>query len=220
MVTFVVESERVSVPEWVVDLATFRRWAHADDFPEQGRISYLNGEVWVDMSNEQVFSHVLVKTEVSAVLRVLVKTGRLGLFLNDGVLLSNVDADIACNPDATFVSNASRQDRVRLIAGKEAGYVELEGSPDMVLEVISTSSVHKDTVLLRKGYWDAGVREYWLIDARKEPLTFDILRHTPKGHRATPKKDGWLKSAVFGKSFRLTQEVDALGEPEFTLETR
>jgi hypothetical protein len=44
-----------------------------------------------------------------------------------------------------------------LIEGKEEGHVELEGSLDMVLEVVSASSVHKDTVVLRRAYWQAGM---------------------------------------------------------------
>lgn len=67
MVTFLNESVRVSVPDWVVDLESFRRWADADDFPETGRIWFLQGEVWVDMSKEQIFTHVGVKTEIAAV---------------------------------------------------------------------------------------------------------------------------------------------------------
>jgi Uma2 family endonuclease len=220
MATFVIESEQVSVPEWVRDLASFRRWADSDDFPETGRICWFDGEVWVDMSKEQIFTHVLVKTRITAVLSELVEEGRMGLFLGDGALLSSVDADIAVVPDALFASTEALQDRVRLIEGKDEGYVELEGAPDMVLEVVSRSSVHKDTRSLREAYWQAGVREYWLIDARPDPLTFDILRHTPKGYRATPKKDGWLRSAVFGKSFRLLRAVNALGHPQFTLEVR
>jgi Uma2 family endonuclease len=86
--------------------------------------------------------------------------------------------------------------------------------------VVSDSSVRKDTQWLRQDYWIAGIREYWLVDARKEPLVFDILRQTPKGYRATPKKDGWLKSNVFGKSFRLTYETSESGDPDYTLEVR
>src|SRR5256885_8764701 len=51
----------------------------------------------------------------------------------------------------------------------EEGYLELEGTPDMVLEVVSESSVQKDTKRLRQLYWQAGIREYWLVDARREP---------------------------------------------------
>jgi Uma2 family endonuclease len=151
----------------------------------------------------------------------MVKTEKRGLFLPDGLFFCNVHADIAGNPDATFVSyKALESDDVRLIEGKQGGYLELEGSPDMVLEVISTSSVHKDTVTKRQAYWEAGIREYWLVDARREPLKFDILRHTAKGYAATRKQDGWMKSSVFGKSFRLTQQVNQLGYPEYTLEVR
>ena len=96
----------------------------------------------------------------------------------------------------------------------------MEGSPDMVLEVISDSSTRKDLVVLRQAYWEAGVREYWLVDARRGPLKFDILRRTAKGYAATRKQDGWLKSAVFGKAFRLAQRRNARGHPEFTLEVR
>lgn len=220
MVTFVVESDQVSVPTWVTDLVSFRRWTDSDDFPETGRICYLGGEVWVDMSKEQLFTHVLVKTEFTSVLSSLAKTGKLGLLFGDGAMLSNIDADIGVVPDALFASAAALQDRVRLIEGKEGGYVEVEGSPDMVLEVVSRSSVRKDTEELRRDYWEAGVREYWLVDARPDPLVFDILRHTPKGYRTTPKKDGWVKSAVFGKSFRLTCSLGDLKHPEYTLETR
>ena len=220
-VTVVGDCKQVTVPPWVVDLASFRRWMDSDDVPEKLRIWYLKGEVWIDMSKEQIFSHLVLKNEIFYVLTGLVKAGRLGLFLPDGLLLSNVTADISGNPDATFISNAALDsNRVRLIEGKEHGYVEVEGSPDMVLEVVSDSSTRKDLVVLRQAYGEAGVREYWLVDARREPLTFDILRRTAKGYAATRKQDGWLKSVVFGKSFRLTQRTNARKHPEFTLEVR
>ena len=74
--------------------------------------------------------------------------------------------------------------------------------------------------MLHQAYWEAGIREYWLVDARKQPLRFDILRHTPKGYVATRKQAGWAKSAVFGKSFRLTQETSADGHRTYTLAVR
>lgn len=212
--------DHVGIPLWVIDLDSFRAWVDHDDFPDKGHINYLKGKVWVDMSKEQIFTHVLVKTRLSAVLSRLVQEARMGLFLADGVLLSNVDADIAVKPDAVFVSHAARQDRVRLLEGTKGGHVEMEGSPDMVLEVVSDSSVRKDVQQLRQDYWEAGIREYWLVDARKEPLVFDILRHATKGYRTTPKKDGWIKSKVFGKSFRLTFSTSEHGDPEYTLEMR
>jgi Uma2 family endonuclease len=221
MITILYESDQVTVPEWVVDLESFRRWADADDFPEKGRICYLKGEVWVDMSKEQVFTHAAVKTEITVVLGGLVKAERLGRLWADGVLLSSEIADIASKPDAIFVSaGALQSQRVHLVEGMEEGYLELEGAADMVLEVVSRSSIHKDTVVLRQAYWEAGIQEYWLVDARKPPLQFDILRRTARGYAAARKRQGWMKSAVFGRSFRLLQQTNSLGHPDYTLEVR
>jgi Uma2 family endonuclease len=214
-------SDSVHVPVWVSDLKSFRRWIHSDESPEKAPVFFLAGEVWVDMSKEQIFSHVRLKQEFFRILGTVAKEGRLGDFLPDGLLLTNEEADLSGNPDGTFVSKESfRNERVRLIEGAEDGYVELEGSPDMVLEVVSDSSVEKDTEVLRELYWKAGIREYWLVDARGERLDFQILRHTTRGYAPIRKSAGWLKSAVFAKSFRLTRQLDDLGHPDFTLDVR
>ena len=68
MVHFAIENaEVVSVPFWVTDIDKFRQWAHSDEFPESGRVWWLDGEVWVDMTMEQIFTHVDVKSEIGAV---------------------------------------------------------------------------------------------------------------------------------------------------------
>ena len=220
-VTVISADGTISVPGWVVDIDSFRRWTDSDDFPQDGRIWWLCGEVWADMSKEQIFTHLVVKNEYSFTLTGIAKAGKLGLFIPDGLLLSNFAADISGNPDGTFLTYETlRSDRIRLIEGKEGGYVELQGSPDMILEIISKSSIHKDDVVLRQAYWDAGIPEYWLVDARTEPIRFDILHHTPRGYSTRRKKEGWAKSEVFGKSFRLTQSTSALGHPEYSLEVR
>ena len=70
----------MDIPLWVIDLDSFRRWMDSDDFPDHGRINYIKGEVWVDMSKEQVFTHVLVKTRITAVLSELVEANECGSF--------------------------------------------------------------------------------------------------------------------------------------------
>jgi Uma2 family endonuclease len=219
-VTFVDESREVAVPRSLNSLETFRRWFHSTKFPDNVRVHYLKGEVYVDMSGEQIFTHALVKTKIAGVLTMLVEAENSGLFIVDGALLSNVDADFACIPDALFVSNEAQQDRVRFLEGAEEGYVELEGTPDMVLEVVSRSSVNKDTVLLRTAYHEASIREYWLVDARRDPLQFDILHHTARGYTAARKRDGWMRSAVFNREFRLILGQDARQQPTYRLEMR
>jgi Uma2 family endonuclease len=221
MVVVLNEDERVEVPGWVVDLASFRRWTESDEAPDKSRLWFLGGEVWVDMSMEQVFSHNQVKTEFTIVTGRLVEAERMGLYVAGGLYLTSRHAGISGQPDGTFLSNETiDRKRAQFRPGTRGGFVEVEGDPDMVLEVVSDSSVEKDTVVLRKAYWEAGIKEYWLVDARKEPIQFDILRHTAKGYAVTRKTDGWLKSAVFQRSFRLTTTTGRHSYPEFRVEVR
>src|SRR5438105_1116462 len=160
--TFVVEGRSVHIPAHVHDLASFRRWANSDDFPKVGRICYLHGEVWVDMSMEQLFSHNQVKHEYGTVLGVMTKKRKMGRYFPDGALLTNFDADLSSQPDGIFVSRKSLlTGAVQLVEGAQEGYVELQGIADMVLEIVSASSVIKDTATLMELYWQAGVKEYW-----------------------------------------------------------
>jgi Uma2 family endonuclease len=221
MSVFLLDDRAVQVPAWVTALASFRRWLHSEEFPDQGRIIFIRGEVWVDMSKEQLFTHNQVKHEYNRVLGNLAREGDSGTCFADGTYLSNADADISNQPDGLFVSNESWQSGlVQLLPGSGEGFVELEGSPDMALEVVSDSSVEKDTILLREAYWRAGIREYWLVDVRGDRVQFDILRHTSRGYVPVPKKGGWQKSAVFGKSFRLRVGKNRFGHPVYTLEVR
>lgn len=88
----------------------------------------------------------------------------------------------------------------------------------MVLEVVSRSSVRKDVKVLRGAYAFAGIREYWLVDARKAPARFDVLRLSRDRYVAARKRSGWVRSDVFGHWFHLRQDAGADGYPEFSLE--
>jgi len=77
----------VRVPPGIVDLASFHRWAESEHFPESGRIMYLKGRVWVDLTMEQLFTHNRVKTRYTSVLDELVESIDLGFYFSDGVLL-------------------------------------------------------------------------------------------------------------------------------------
>jgi Uma2 family endonuclease len=221
MNTIVLYDDTVDIPSGISDLTAFRRWAHSDAFPESGRICFLDGRVWLDMSKEQIFTHNQIKQEFNLGIGGLVKAQRLGRFFPDGLLLTNDRAQLACQPDGTFVSRQSlKSGRVRLIEGEKEGYLELEGTPDMVLEVVSASSVEKDNETLPDLYWRAGIPEYWLVDAREDRLEFDIFRFESDGYKAVRKQAGWLKSRVFGRSFRLSRQLDDAGNPEFSLSVR
>jgi len=55
---------------------------------------------------------------------------------------------------------------------------------------------------------------------RGAELRFTIYRHTARGYLTQRARQGWLKSKVFGKSFRLTRQDDEFGHLDYTLEVR
>jgi Uma2 family endonuclease len=214
----IVLNGHIRIPGWVVDLDSFRRWARSEAFPEHGWLSFLDGELWVDLSREQIFSHNQVRGELTLAVGGLIRAADLGYWFTSRAVVSNVAANLSTQPDALFVSwDALRTRRIRLVAGSDGDYVELEGSPEVIIEVVSSTSVSRDSKVLRDLYWRAGVPEYWLIDARGESPRFEILRHTPERYVSTRRRRGWLKSAVFGHAFQWSQHVDRFGYPEYTL---
>ncbi|HEY2252814.1 MAG TPA: Uma2 family endonuclease [Planctomycetaceae bacterium] len=207
------------IPDGITDLESFRRWAHSDDFPESGQFSYLNDAIWVDTSMEQLFSHNRVKVAITYTIMALLQELRTGQYVADRMLLSNSAAGFATEPDALYFHWSTVQSgRLNMIEGAGEGCIELEGTPDMVIEIVSRSSVHKDTVVLRELYWEAGIPEYWLIDARGATPDFQILRHMAEGYEPTDSIDLGVVSSVFNRKFRLRQEADPLGKPEFFLD--
>jgi Uma2 family endonuclease len=222
-VTFVTDGLILAVPASAFTLAGFRKWATAEDFPEQVRVTFVDGEIILDMSNEEIETHVAVKGEVSRVLLNLNRELRLGKFYPDGVLLTNEAGKVSNNPDGVFVLRESiTSGRVRLVPreGKEGQYIEMEGTPDLVIEVVSLSSVGKDTDRLREAYHKAGIPEYWLIDARGEELSFQVLLRRQRRYAPAPVRDGWQRSGVLGRSLRLERRRDDLGLWEYTLAVR
>ena len=79
----IVIADQVRIPSWVNDLESFRRWSRTDGYPERGWVSFLDGEIWVDMGMEQLFFHNQVKTEFTIVLGGLIKSEELGYFFSD-----------------------------------------------------------------------------------------------------------------------------------------
>jgi Uma2 family endonuclease len=213
----------VNLPAATMSLDDFRAWVLSDEFPDQIRVTYVDKEIYLDMSKEELESHAAVKLEISWVLSGLFRHTRKGKFYLDGVLVTNTAASVSNNPDAVFVSRESLElGRVRLVPkdSKQETYFEIVGTPDWVLEIVSKSSVRKDTKQLRQAYHKAGIPEYWIVDARGEELSFQILHWRKNGYISAPSKAGWQRSRIFDRWFRLSRTRDDMGYWEYDLEMR
>lgn len=213
---------QVEIPIWVNDLASFRKWVHSGVLPEKLPVHFLNGQVWVDFSMEEVFSHNAVKQALNVALGQLIRAGKLGRYFPDGTLLTSDIIGMSTEPDAFFISAKKLTDgSIQFVAGRSghAEATEIVGTPDLVIEIVSPSSVEKDFDVMMEAYFDAGIPEYWLIDARDVEPEFDIWTRGTTGYVAAKKTRGWAKSAVLGHSFRLIQQ-DSFGLVDYVLESR
>ncbi len=225
MASTVLFEERVEVP-YFRSLADFRMWAASDDFPEAGRIDFITGCIEVDMSPEDIFGHGTLKSEIVMAFNQKARTlAKGGFVLTDSTRVSCPDADLSVEPDVIFISDESLDSgRVRLVpkATREPDrFIEIEGPPDVIVEIVSDSSETKDTQRLPAAYYRAGVHEFWLIDARGKDLFFRIHRSGPAAYEPAPSDpEGFQQSAAFATWFRLIRRRNDRGRWMFDLVER
>ena len=215
-------STAVWMPAGSMSLEEFREWTSSDGFPENGKIAYLGKEIFIDMSPERLTSHGSVKTAVYATVAHMVIRKKKGKFYSDRARIVHVAAEVSNEPDALFASwSTFKSGKIRLVPTSDGDdYIELEGTADWILEIVSPSSVTKDKKLLRERYHRAGMDEYWLIDARGAEVDFQILIHGDKDYEPAERTGDWQVSKVFGKKFRLRRITDELGDVDYRLDVK
>jgi len=204
----------LEIPLSVRSLTDFREWVCSEEFPERGRIDYIQGRIEVDMSPEGFWFHAQPKTEVARVIANVVKARRLGYVGIDCTRFSSELGDISAEPDVVLVKSESLlSGKVRLsTAADSEDFVEIEGGPDLVVEVVSKSSVKKDMKRLPPAYFDAGIEEFWLIDVRPKKFLFQIHRRgKTKWKPAATRPDGSQHSTVLDRRYGLEQHAEPGG---------
>ncbi|MBI2805754.1 MAG: Uma2 family endonuclease [Planctomycetes bacterium] len=170
---------------------------------------------------ETFLIHNQVKQAYNLGIGIFLLKNPTGRFVPDRTLYTNFAANVSTEPDGLYAHwETWKSGRLRLIPGKEKDYTELEGVPDMVLEIVSNGSVKKDTITLRELYAKAQIPEYWLVDVRTDVIRFDILRLNGDTYQAVVGDDGWIRSDVFDCSFQLVREIDPMGQPQFFVKVK
>ena len=75
------------------------------------------------------------------------------------------DTDVA-QPDLLFVSN----ERSQIITPEN-----IQGAPDLVVEILSSSTATRDRTFKRTLYARHGVKEYWMVDTTAKDMTVLLL---------------------------------------------
>ncbi|HEY1067508.1 MAG TPA: Uma2 family endonuclease [Pirellulales bacterium] len=206
----------IEIPGSVTSFASFRDWTHSDEFPETGRVDFVDGRIHVDLSARELFSHGTVKTAILCEIHAWSEKSRRGFALGSRGRVAVPSARLAVAPDVFYFSKASiKAGRVRLVPkpGADPGhYIELEGPPDLVVEVVSDSSAVKDSQWLLEAYFAAGVPEYWLVDARGDEVLFNIYNPGESAFLAAPvDAEGFRKSRMMSRRLRFTRKRSDFG---------
>jgi len=81
----------------------------------------------------------------------------------------NEDIKKVVEPDITIICDKSKID--------EKGCI---GVPDMIIEVLSPSSVKMDRLIKLNAYEKAGVREYWIVEPENKLVSVYVLQNNGK----------------------------------------
>jgi len=91
-------TESLRIPADAHTFEGFWRWVESDEFPETGRIDFIAGEIYADMSPEDVGSHSVVKVAISTKLQVLVSEQDQGEVYSDRTRI-NHSTGLSVEPD-------------------------------------------------------------------------------------------------------------------------
>jgi len=149
-------------------------------FPDDGkRHEIIEGDHYVTPAPKT--KHQRISVNLSTAMSSFAKRENAGLVFTApcDVILSD---DNVVQPDLMFVSAA----RAAIVTEDN-----IQGAPDLIVEILSASSRKKDEVTKRKLYERFGVQEYWVVDPELE--TVKIFK---------------LAQQKFGRAVELSKESD------------
>ncbi len=126
------------------------------NLPDEERYELIDGEL--TMAAAPSVLHQMVQDNIGLSLSTFVKANSLGrLFYSaTDVLLSDTNV---VQPDILFVS----RERPHILT-----YNVINGSPDLIIEILSPSTAHRDTTQKRELYERFRVPEYWQADTEEQ----------------------------------------------------
>ena len=139
-------------------------WEDALRMPDDGnRYEFIGGRLY--MTPAPVIRHQRVSKLLQlALVDLLERSGRGEIFYAP-CLVQFPGTEDRVQPDLLFVSNERRD-----IIGRK----QLTGAPDLVVEILSPSTAHRDCGVKLDLYARCGVREHWIVDPDDD--TVDVWR--------------------------------------------
>lgn len=134
--------------------------ADIEALPDGERAELIDGEMFMMATPMTVHQRILVKLIFEIETFIRKNKGNCELFPAPfGVYIKKDDRNYV-EPDISVICHENKLD--------EKG---CHGAPDWVIEIVSPSSRKMDYVRKTTLYQETGVREYWIVDPKKEMVT-------------------------------------------------
>ncbi|MDX1960990.1 MAG: Uma2 family endonuclease [Leptospiraceae bacterium] len=144
----------------VFDIPTAKKSSYADylNTPEGSKFQLIGGEI-IEMTSPNLYHQRIIK-KILALLDLFLQKSQLGeVFVSPlDVYLSDTEV---YQPDLFVLlkENFSKMQETKI-----------EGSPDLVVEVLSPSTAYYDMKHKKSVYEKFGVKEYWIVDPMQKTL--------------------------------------------------
>jgi Uma2 family endonuclease len=165
-------------------------WTYEDylRLPDDGRrYEIIEGVLYV--ANAPAYDHQYTVTKLTSRFDHFISDNNLGIVLTAPFEVHLPGIARPVQPDILFIA-ANRQ--------PEGGSQGFEGAPDLIVEVLSPSSIRLDNHIKFGAYERAGVREYWIADPKTQSITIHIL---PEGGQE------YVLHGQFGPADTLTSKI-------------
>jgi len=181
------------------------QWRYADylRLPDDGRrYEIIEGVLYV--ANAPGFDHQFTVTEIIYFFKSFVREHQLGVVLTAPFEVHLSETTKPVQPDVLFI----RKDRQ-----PTAGTQFFEGAPDLLVEVISPSSIRLDRKIKFDTYEQTGVTEYWLVDPKLRAVEVYTLARGEYALLGQYTSDELIESKVLAG---LAIKANALFQPTVT----
>jgi Uma2 family endonuclease len=176
--------------KFLIDIPERRQMSYEEYLkfaPDSRIVEWVNGEAVIHMP--PALEHQDIVGFLDRLLSLFVHFFDLGILILAPFEVRLWPSGPAREPDLIFVA---KQNLSKLIPER------FQGGPDLLVEIISPSSVTEDRVRKFTEYEQAGVREYWLIDPRphQQQVDFYVLGADKVFHPVSLTGDGIYHSTV------------------------
>ena len=152
--------------------------------PDDKRYELIEGELL--MTPSPAPKHQKISRELESEILKFVKANNLGEVFY-APLDVHLDNENVVQPDILFIS----KERLNIIGEKN-----IQGAPDLAIEIISESTAYRDLVQKKKLYSKFGVKEYWIVVPEEKSVEIYVLKNNVFQPYKIYSKDDILKSPL------------------------